>query len=141
MRVLEQTDELKMDMTEIMTLQRNLSSIERNLAAIQTELDALKEESVNIANTHSEEAVLIQQRTVRLRGVWEQLTEMLNERDAKRTEERYLDHFKAKLSKLESDITNEDAPSSLAEAEKFLSTHQQILKEIDNYTNCYSFMM
>ena len=35
MRVLEQTDELKMDLTGIMTLQRKLSGMERDLAAIQ----------------------------------------------------------------------------------------------------------
>ncbi len=38
MRVLEQTDELKMDLTGIMTLQRKLSGMERDLAAIQVGL-------------------------------------------------------------------------------------------------------
>ena len=47
-----------MDLTEIMTLQRNL-------AAIQAKLDDLEEESEKIATTHTEEAVVIQQRTVR----------------------------------------------------------------------------
>merc|ERR1711962_1046282 len=148
MRVLEQTDELKMDLTGIMTLQRKLSGMERDLAAIQAKLDALEEESEKIASSHPEEAVVIQQRTNRLREIWDQLTEMLKERDAKLEEAgdlhrflKDLDHFQAWLSKTESDIANEDSPSSLAEAEKLLSTHQQIREEIDSYVNDYTSMM
>jgi len=148
MRVLEQTDELKMDLTGIMTLQRKLSGMERDLAAIQAKLDALEEESEKIAGSHPEEAVVIQQRTNRLREIWDQLTEMLKERDAKLEEAgdlhrflKDLDHFQAWLSKTESDIANEDSPASLAEAEKLLSTHQQIREEIDSYVNDYSSMM
>jgi len=148
MRVLEQTDELKMDLTGIMTLQRKLSGMERDLAAIQAKLDALEEESEKIATSHPEEAVVIQQRTNRLREIWDQLTEMLKERDAKLEEAgdlhrflKDLDHFQAWLSKTESDIANEDSPASLAEAEKLLSTHQQIREEIDSYVNDYTSMM
>merc|ERR1719410_1961962 len=148
MRVLEQTDELKMDLTGIMTLQRKLSGMERDLAAIQAKLDSLEEESEKISKTHPEEAVVIQQRINRLREVWELLTEMLKERDAKLEEAgdlhrflKDLDHFQAWLSKTESDIANEDSPASLAEAEKLLSTHQQIREEIDSYVNDYTSMM
>ena len=63
MRVLEQTDELKMDLTGIMTLQRKLSGMERDLAAIQAKLNSLDEEADKIAVTHPEEAVVIKQRT------------------------------------------------------------------------------
>lgn len=45
------------------------------------------------------------------------------------------------MTKTESGIANEDSPSSLAEAEKLLSQHQQIREEIDSYTNDYSSMM
>merc|ERR1712061_941151 len=130
------------------TLQRKLSGMERDLAAIQAKLDALEEESEKIATSHPEEAVVIQQRINRLREIWDQLTEMLKERDAKLEEAgdlhrflKDLDHFQAWLSKTESDIANEDSPASLAEAEKLLSTHQQIREEIDSYVNDYSSMM
>ena len=120
--------------------------MERDLAAIQSKLDALEEESEKISGTHPEEAVVIQQKTGRLREVWEQLTEMLKERDAKLEEAgdlhrflKDLDHFQAWLSKTESDIANEDQPSFLAEAEKPLST--QIREEIDSYVNDYASMM
>jgi len=72
----------------------------------------------------------------------------LKERDAKLEEAgdlhrflKDLDHFQAWLSKTESDIANEDSPASLAEAEKLLSTHQQIREEIDSYVNDYTSMM
>merc|ERR1719334_788045 len=73
---------------------------------------------------------------------------MLAVRDAKLEEAgdlhrflKDLDHFQAWLSKTESSIANEDSPSSLAEAEKLLSTHQQIHEEIDSYTQDYLSMM
>jgi spectrin beta len=138
MRVLEQTDELKIDLTSIMTLQRKLSGMERDLTFIQAKLDAL-EESEKDATSHPEEAMVIQQRINRLREIWDQLIKMLKDGNAELEEAgdlhrflKDLDHFQAWLSKTESDIANEDTPASLAEAEKLLSTHQQIREEIGN---------
>jgi spectrin beta len=148
MRVLEQTDELKMDLTGIMTLQRKLTGMERDLAAIQAKLHALEGEADKIRDSHPEEAEVVIERTTKLRQSWEQLTAMLKVRDAKLEEAgdlhrflKDLDHFQAWLTKTESGIANEDTPSSLAEAEKLLSQHQQIREEIDSYTNDYSSMM
>jgi spectrin beta len=148
MRSLKQTDQLKMDLTGIMTLQRKLSGMERDVDAIKSKLDSLDEEAQKIATTHPEESVVIQQRTNKLREVWDQLEEMLKERDAKLEEAgdlhrflKDLDHFQAWLTKTESDIANEESPASLAEAEKLLSGHQQIREEIDSYVNDYATMM
>merc|ERR1712241_1397053 len=148
MRVLEQTDELKMDLTGIMTLQRKLSGMERDLAAIQAKLESLEAEAEKIKTSHPEETEVVTERTAKLRQSWESLTRMLAVRDAKLEEAgdlhrflKDLDHFQAWLSKTESSIANEDSPSSLAEAEKLLSTHQQIHEEIDSYTNDYLSMM
>jgi len=148
MRVLEQTDELRMDLTGIMTLQRKLTGMERDLAAIQAKLKSLEEEAAKIQASHPEEAEVVIERNTKLRQSWEQLTAMLQVRDAKLEEAgdlhrflKDLDHFQAWLTKTESGIANEDSPSSLAEAEKLLSQHQQIREEIDSYTNDYSQMM
>merc|ERR1719278_1804158 len=147
-RVLEQTDELKMDLTGIMTLQRKLSGMERDLAAIQAKLESLEAEADKIKTSHPEETEVVTERTAKLRQSWESLTRMLAVRDAKLEEAgdlhrflKDLDHFQAWLSKTESSIANEDSPSSLAEAEKLLSTHQQIHEEIDSYTQDYLPMM
>jgi len=148
MRVLEQTDELKMDLTGIMTLQRKLTGMERDLAAIKAKLASLESEASKIEGTHPEEAEVVIERITKLSQSWEQLTAMLTVRDAKLEEAgdlhrflKDLDHFQAWLTKTESGIANEDSPSSLAEAEKLLSQHQQIREEIDSYTNDYSSMM
>ena len=78
MRVLEQADELMMDLTGIMTLQRKPFGKEQDLAAIQYKLNALEKEAKKIIQRHLDEAVIIQKRTGRLRKVWEQPTEIPN---------------------------------------------------------------
>eukprot|EP00096_Caligus_rogercresseyi_P005117 TRINITY_DN1_c1_g1_i5.p1 TRINITY_DN1_c1_g1~~TRINITY_DN1_c1_g1_i5.p1 ORF type:complete len:2388 (+),score=778.70 TRINITY_DN1_c1_g1_i5:189-7352(+) len=147
-RVLEQTDELKMDLTGIMTLQRKLSGMERDLAAIESKLKSLEEEADKIKEIHPEEAEVVRERNAKLRQTWEELNQMLNVRDAKLEEAgdlhrflKDLDHFQSWLTKTESSIANEDSPSSLAEAEKLLSQHQQIHEEIESYTDDYASMM
>ena len=148
MRVLEQTDELKMDLTGIMTLQRKLSGMERDLDAIKAKLNALEAEADKIKQSHPEEGEVVTERTAKLRQSWEKLTAMLKVRDAKLEEAgdlhrflKDLDHFQAWLRVTESSIANEDSPASLAEAEKLLSTHQSIREEIDTYNNDYVSMM
>ncbi|XP_018330207.1 spectrin beta chain isoform X2 [Agrilus planipennis] len=147
-RILQSTDSLEMDLTGIMTLQRRLSGMERDLAAIQAKLTALDKEAAAIENEHPEEAAVIRERIIQIQIVWEQLTQMLKERDAKLEEAgdihrflRDLDHFQAWLTKTQTDVASEDTPASLAEAEKLLSQHQSIREEIDNYTEDYTKMM
>jgi len=76
-RILEETANLEMDLTGIMTLQRRLSGMERDLAAIQAKLDALEKEAERISEDHPEEAALIRERIEQIRSVWEQLTQMV----------------------------------------------------------------
>ena len=116
-----------------MTLQRRLSGMERDLAAIQAKLDALDKEAEKIGVDHPEEEALIRERTGQIRTVWDDLTQMLKERDAKLEEAgdlhrflRDLDHFQTWLTKTQTDVASEDIPASLAEAEKLLSQHQGI---------------
>ncbi|XP_032787914.2 spectrin beta chain isoform X6 [Daphnia magna] len=147
-RILQSTDSLEMDLTGIMTLQRRLSGMERDLAAIQAKLDSLDKEAEKIGVEHPEEEEVIRERLGQIRSVWENLTQMLKERDAKLEEAgdlhrflRDLDHFQTWLTKTQTDVASEDIPASLAEAEKLLSQHQGIREEIDNYTDDYSRMM
>ncbi|XP_045122381.1 spectrin beta chain-like isoform X4 [Portunus trituberculatus] len=147
-RVLMETADLGTDLSGIMTLQRRLSGMERDLAAIQAKLDSLEREADKISQEHPEEAELIRERVEQIRAVWDQLTQLLKERDAKLEEAgdlhrflRDLDHFQAWLTKTMTDVASEDIPSNLAEAEKLLSQHQSIREEIDNYTEDYTKMM
>lgn len=147
-RILQSTDSLEMDLTGIMTLQRRLSGMERDLAAIQAKLNSLESEAQHIEQEHPEEAALIRERISQITVVWEQLTQMLKERDAKLEDAgdlhrflRDLDHFQAWLTKSQTEIASEDSPSSLSEAEKLLQQHQTIKEEIDNYMDDYTTMM
>jgi spectrin beta len=76
-RILEETANLEMDLSGIMTLQRRLSGMERDLAAIQAKLEALEKEADRIADEHPEEAAVIRERIDQIRTVWEQLTQMV----------------------------------------------------------------
>lgn len=147
-RILQETDSLGMDLTGIMTLQRRLSGMERDLAAIQAKLDSLEKEAEAINKDHPEEAEVIRGRIKQIKVIWEQLTQMLKERDAKLEEAgdlhrflRDLDHFQTWLKKIQTDVASEDTPSSLPEAEKLLNQHQSIREEIDNYRQDYLKMM
>ena len=141
MRVLEQTEEPKMDPKGNITLQ---AGMERDLAAIQAKLETLDKEAEKICLVHPEEAVVIKQRTNMLREDWELLTAVLKEHDKKLEETsdlycflKVLKHFEAWLSQTGSDIAaNQEQPRSLAEAEKLLSKHQQIRKEIAIILTC-----
>lgn len=147
-RILTETDNLQMDLTGVMTLQRRLSGMERDLAAIQAKLTALEREADAIEGEHPDEAALIRERVAQLTLIWEQLTQMLKERDSKLEEAgdlhrflRDLDHFQTWLTKTQTDVASEDPPDSLPEAEKLLNQHQTIREEIDNYTDDYKNMM
>lgn len=147
-RILTETDNLQMDLTGVMTLQRRLSGMERDLAAIQAKLTALEKEADAIEGEHPEEAAIIRERVAQLTLIWQQLTHMLKERDSKLEEAgdlhrflRDLDHFQAWLTKTQTDVASEDPPDSLPEAEKLLNQHQSIREEIDNYTDDYKNMM
>ncbi|XP_050677383.1 spectrin beta chain isoform X1 [Leptidea sinapis] len=147
-RILQQTDNLEMDLNGVMTLQRRLSGMERDLAAIQARITSLEDEASAIEGDHPDEARLIRDRIETISGNWEQLTQMLKERDAKLEEAgdlhrflRSVDHFQTWLTKTQTDVASEDIPSSLPEAEKLLSQHQTIKEEIDNYKDEYAKMM
>ena len=141
MRVLEQTEEPKMNPKGNITLQ---AGMERDLAAIQAKLETLDKEAEKICLVHPEEAVVIKQRTNMLREDWELLIAVLKEHDKKLEETsdlycflKVLKHFEAWLSQTGSDIAaNQEQPRSLAEAEKLLSKHQQIRKEIAIILTC-----
>ncbi|XP_064484271.1 spectrin beta chain-like isoform X3 [Ornithodoros turicata] len=147
-KLLQATEDLGDDLTGIMTLQRRLSGMERDLAAIQAKLDALDKEAERIKQEHPEEAEAIQERILQIKLVWEQLTQLLKERDAKLEEAgdlhrflRDLDHFQTWLTKTQTEIASEDEPTTLQEAERLLEQHRVIRQEVDNYTDDYAKMM
>jgi spectrin beta len=147
-KLLQETEELGTDLGGVMTLQRKLKGMDRDLAAIESKLASLQSESAKMENEHPEERDIIEAKTRQIRDSWSELTKLLKAKDAKLEEAgdlhrflRDLDHFQAWLTKTQTDVASEDIPSSLAEAEKLLSQHQQIKDEITNYTDDYNSMM
>jgi len=147
-KLLQSTEDLGNDLTGIMTLQRRLSGMERDVAAIHDKIDSLEQEAQKMEVEHPEEVSAIRDRIRQISQSWEQLTQLLKVRDAKLEEAgdlhrflRDLDHFQAWLTKTQTDVASEDTPTSLSEAEKLLTQHQQIREEIDNYTEDYNSMM
>lgn len=79
--------------------------MERDLAAIQAKLTSLEKEAANNEKEHPEEAAIIRERITQIQIIWEQLTQMLKERDAKLEEAgdlhrflRDLDHFQVSFN-------------------------------------------
>lgn len=147
-KLLQATEELGDDLVGVTTLQRRLSGMERDLAAIHTKLESLEKEAERNIEEHPEEADVIQRNIGKIKESWEQLKQLLKDRDAKLEEAgdlhrflRDLDHFQSWLTKSQTDVASEDIPSSLTEAENLISQHQQIREEIDNYTEDYNNMM
>ncbi|XP_075591852.1 spectrin beta chain isoform X2 [Dermatophagoides farinae] len=139
-KLLQSTEELGNDLAGIMTLQRRLSGMERDLAAICSQIDNLENEAQKIEDQHPEEAEEIRERITQISAVFEQLNQLIKQRDAKLEEAgdlhrflRDLDHFQTWLKNTQTAVASEDTPNNLIEAEKLLNQHQQIKEEIDNY--------
>lgn len=99
-KLLQSTEELGNDLAGIMTLQRRLSGMERDLAAICSQIDNLENEAQKIEDQHPEEAEEIRERITQISAVFEQLNQLIKQRDAKLEEAgdlhrflRDLDHF------------------------------------------------
>ncbi|KRZ95487.1 Spectrin beta chain [Trichinella sp. T8] len=146
-RVLEDTEELKDDLSGIMKLQRRLSMMERDLGAIQAKLDNLEQQAVRLQQERPEEVEAIRENIARIQYVWDRLTGKVREYEAKLDEAgdlqrflRDLDHFQGWLSSVMRQVASEDEPQSLAEAEQLLSQHSVIREEIDGYAEDYAKM-
>uniref|UniRef100_H2ZPE1 Spectrin beta chain n=1 Tax=Ciona savignyi TaxID=51511 RepID=H2ZPE1_CIOSA len=132
------------DLAGVVALQRKLSSMELDLAAIQAKLDNLRDEADRLSNEHPEEADEIRKKFEQMERVWQELRDMLRQREDSLGEAgnlqkflRDLDRFQAWLSTTQTTIASEDMPQSLPEAEKLLQQHQAIKLEIDNYQADY----
>ncbi|XP_060584243.1 spectrin beta chain-like isoform X5 [Ruditapes philippinarum] len=146
-KIIESTEELGNDLTGVMTLQRRLSGMERDLAAIQAKLESLQGEAERLEEEKPDEAEAIREKIAEISSVWVNLKDMLKDRDEKLGEagelQRFLgnlDHFQQWLSRTQTTVASEDAPNSLADAERLLNQHQQLKDEIDAYVPEYAKM-
>ncbi|VDD80712.1 unnamed protein product [Mesocestoides corti] len=146
--LIESTDELGNDLEGIMQLQRRLSGLQRDLQAIQAKIDHLDEQADVLVVTKPEEAEAIRAERMKIHDLWDELKEMLKERDDRLNDsselQRFLqdlDHFQVWLRKAQVTVASEDVPNTLPEAEKLLQNHEQFKPEIDGYEDDFKRLM
>ncbi|XP_062454825.1 spectrin beta chain, non-erythrocytic 2 [Rhea pennata] len=143
-KVIESTQGLGNDLTGVMALQRKLSGMERDLEAIQGKVRDLRAEAEKLAAEHPEQAPPILARLSAIEAVWAELCQSLRQREESLGEAsklqgflRDLASFQAWLSRTQTAVASEDVPATLAEAERLLSQHESIRKEIAHYGDDY----
>ncbi|XP_033927552.1 spectrin beta chain, non-erythrocytic 2 isoform X1 [Melopsittacus undulatus] len=143
-KVIESTQGLGNDLAGVMALQRKLSGMERDLEAIQGKVRDLRAEAGKLAAEHPEQAPGIQARLSAIEAVWDELCRSLRRREDSLGEAsklqgflRDLAAFQAWLSRTQTAVASEDVPATLAEAERLLSQHESICKEIEHYGDDY----
>ncbi|NXV83493.1 SPTB2 protein, partial [Atlantisia rogersi] len=143
-KVIESTQGLGNDLAGVMALQRKLSGMERDLEAIQGKVRDLRAEGEKLGAEHPQQSPEIQARLSAIQGVWDELCCSLRRREESLGEAsklqgflRDLAAFQAWLSRTQTAVASEDVPATLAEAEKLLSQHESIRKEIAHYGDDY----
>ncbi|NXN29584.1 SPTB2 protein, partial [Nycticryphes semicollaris] len=143
-KVIESTQGLGNDLAGVMALQRKLSGMERDLEAIQGKVRDLRAEGEKLSAEHPEEKTTLSSRLTAIEGVWEELRGSLRRREESLGEAsklqgflRDLAAFQAWLSRTQREVASEDVPATLAEAERSLSQHESMRKEISHYGDDY----
>ncbi|NWW52893.1 SPTB2 protein, partial [Pedionomus torquatus] len=143
-KVIESTQGLGNDLAGVMALQRKLSGMERDLEAIQGKVRDLRAEGEKLVAEHPEEKTTLSSRLTAIEGVWEELRGSLRRREESLGEAsklqgflRDLAAFQAWLSRTQREVASEDVPATLAEAERSLSQHESMRKEIAHYGDDY----
>lgn len=143
-KVIESTQGLGNDLAGVMALQRKLSGMERDLEAIEGKVRDLRAEAEKLAAEHPEQAPGILERLAAIEAVWAELCRCLRQREESLGEAsklqgflRDLAAFQAWLARTQTAVASEDVPATLAEAERLLSQHESIRKEIAHYGDDY----
>lgn len=118
--LIESTDELGNDLDGIMQLQRRLSGLQRDLQAIQAKITHLDEQADVLDAAKPEAVEVIEAERKKIHDLWDELKEMLKERDDRLNDsselQRFLqdlDHFQVWLRKAQSTVASEDVPNTL----------------------------
>ncbi|OXB52556.1 hypothetical protein ASZ78_013413, partial [Callipepla squamata] len=143
-KVIESTQGLGNDLAGVMALQRKLSGMERDLDAIQGKVLELRAEAEKLSSEHPEHGPDISQRLSHIEELWDELRGCLRRREESLGEASKLQGFlrdvaafQAWLSRTQTAVASDDVPSTLAEAERLLSQHESIRKEIAHYGDDY----
>merc|ERR1712168_1188535 len=81
------------DLSSVITLQRRLNAIERDIAAVPTKLQDLHAQAVDLSVEYPEEAGTIQNKYDDLQSCWNNLTQMVKEKNGSLAEMGELKRF------------------------------------------------
>ncbi|XP_071657671.1 spectrin beta chain, non-erythrocytic 2 [Patagioenas fasciata] len=124
----------------VAALRRKLSAVRRDLDAIQAKLRDLRAEGEKLVARHPAEASAVPARLSALEGVWDELRGAL-----RRHEEaleaagkvqgvlRDLAALQGWVAQTAGAVATEDAPATLAEAERLLRQHEALGEEMERY--------
>ncbi|TGZ63077.1 hypothetical protein CRM22_007109 [Opisthorchis felineus] len=139
-KLVESTDELGNDLSGIMQLQRRLGGLQRDLKAIEAKVEHLDNQAEELCQAKPEQANVVSAERAKIHELWDELKEMLKDRDDRLNYsselQRFLqdlDHFQMWLRRTQTDVASEDIPNNLQEAEALVDKHKQLGAEIDGY--------
>lgn len=128
----------------VATLQCKLSAVERDLDAIQAKLHHLRAEGEKLVARHPAEASAVPARLSALDGEWDELRGTLQRREEALEAASKLQGVLRDLAALQgwvaqtaAAVATEDAPATLAEAERLLSQHEALGEEMARYGGEY----
>ncbi|TPP60271.1 Spectrin beta chain [Fasciola gigantica] len=147
-KLIESTDELGNDLSGIMQLQRRLGGLQRDLKAIEAKVEHLDGQAEELCLAKPENKSVVEAENQKIHELWNDLKEMLKERDDRLNYsselQRFLqdlDHFQLWLHRMQTDVASEDIPNNLQEAEALVDRHQQLKAEIDGYEGDFHRLM
>lgn len=147
-KLIESTDELGNDLSGIMQLQRRLGGLQRDLKAIEAKVDHLDSQAAELCQAKPENVPVVQAESQKIHELWNELKEMLKERDDRLNYsselQRFLqnlDHFQLWLRSTQMEVASEDVPANLQEAEALLERHRQLKVGIDGYEDDFHQLM
>jgi spectrin beta len=136
------------DLSSVITLQRRLNTIERDIAAVPTKLQDLHAQAVDLSVQYPEEIETIQTKYDDLQKCWNDLTQMVKEKNETLVEtgelKRFiisLDDFVNWLQQVSETCSSEDLPQTLAEAEAMLDAHFEVRTIIDQHADEYTTLL
>ncbi|KAA3676090.1 spectrin beta [Paragonimus westermani] len=147
-KLIESTDELGNDLSGIMQLQRRLGGLQRDLKAIEAKVEHLDNQADELRQAKPEHEPVVEAERQKIHELWNELKEMLKDRDDRLNYsselQRFLqdlDHFQMWLRRTQTDVASEDIPNNLQEAEALVDKHKQLGAEISGYEDDFRRLM
>ncbi|NXX79081.1 SPTB2 protein, partial [Urocolius indicus] len=143
-KAIESTQGLGSDLPGVTALQRKLSGLEHDLEAIQTKVRELRAQGEDLSSRHPQQSPALLARLEAVEAARDELRLGLRLREEALGESKKLQAFlrdlaglQAWLSQTQAAAASRDLPATPAEAERLLSQHESLRREIERYGDDY----